>query len=545
VSHVTIINADVLAALASMPDESHHMVMTSPPYWGLRDYSIEPSVWGGHPDCRHRWGRVGKRHRGGPQGQKGERADRDNTAKNATGDVKTGQFCSYCGGWRGCLGMEPTIALYVEHMVMIFREVRRVLRRDGTCWLNVGDTYAGSGRGGNPTRASSTLLGGHASQEASIVKRLRKDDMVKLKDMALIPERLIVALQDDGWYVRRDIIWHKEAAMPESCRDRPTTAHEYLWLLSKRPKYFYDQWAIAEPTSPDTHARMGRAHNSYQAPGQDEQGGVAGFRENTNNGLTPKIPAGWDTGPGDHKGKRGRYTPKQNESFQAATSPHVLAMRNARSVWTINPEPFGLEMCGECHRIYDSPEFRKLDRVQLERGWSRVCRCGAQHWVSHFATFPTALVERCIRAGTSEKGVCPSCFAPWVRVVKKGMTLEAWQRSCGADASGGYSGQAVKEYAGTGAENPSEVKARILAGMRERVTVGWRQSCACVAHEPVKNASVLDIFGGSGTVGVVADRMDRNATLIEVNPNYVAMARYRVRKETPLLAHVDVVEMEG
>lgn len=375
-----------------------------------------------------------------------------------------------------------------------------------------------------------------------MIGRSRRDASVKPKDMCLVPERLITALQDDGWWVRRDIIWHKECCMPEACTDRPTTAHEYVWLLSKRAKYFYDWLAIAEPTSPDTHARMGRAHDSYQAPGQDEQRGAAGFRENTNNGVGPKavIPSGWDNGPGGHSGKRGRYTTRQNASFQAATAGHVLAVRNSRSVWTINPEPFGLEMCVSCHRIYDTPEYRRLLKSKMKRGWVRRCRCGSRKWISHFATFPTALVERCIRAGTSAKGVCPSCFSPWARIVEKGVALDEWKRSCGADVDGYYRGQATKDYGRAGVQDASAVKARILEGMRARVTVGWKPTCKCAPHEPVLLANVLDIFGGSATTALVASRLQRNTTLIEVNQYYVEMGRWRIHRDAPLLADIEI-----
>jgi len=563
VSRVLILNMDVMAGLAGMPEESYHMIVTSVPYWGLRDYDIPPSVWGAdsYHGCDHQWGRAGKRHRGGPQGKTGDRADRDNTPKNATGDVRTGAFCRNCGAWRGCLGMEPTIQLYVEHIVAVFRELRRVLRRDGTCWLNIGDSYYGTPNG-NHGYGTSGLTNSGQYQERKPLPRIGRSrnkgnqaaDVpaaphrspspgLKPKDMCLVPSRVIIALQDNGWFVRRDIIWQKEAGMPESATDRPTTAHEYVWLLSKRARYFYDWLAIAEPTSPDTHARMGRAHNTYQAPGQDEQRGVAGFRENTNNGVGPKsrIPSGWDTSDGHHHGKRGRYSPRQNPSFQAATNRDVLAVRNSRSVWTINPEPFGLEMCQRCRVIYETPEYRKLPKVDLpDGGHTRRCRCRSLKWISHFATFPTKLAERCIRAGTSEKGVCPSCFAPWARIVQKGLTLDAWKKSCGADLAGEYHGASTKGHDAAGVQDASAVKARILSGMRERVTVGWRQTCNCAPHEPVLNVTVLDPFGGSGRTAVVADQLQRHATLIEINGYYCEMARWLIGRDAPLLADVEI-----
>jgi len=492
VNRTTIIHADVMQGLRLLPDEAVHMVMTSPPYWGQRDYQIAPSVWGGDPAHNHTglWRQAGTRHRGGPSGKSHARAGRDNKQRDAVGDIRLGEFCA-CGAWRGQLGLEPTIGLYVEHVVDVFREVRRVLRKDGTFWLNVGDTYSTSGRGGNPTRTSSTLQGGHGSQEASMIGRIthRIGESVKNKELCLIPEKLIVALQEDGWWVRRDIIWAKDTCMPESARDRPTTAHEYLWLLTKHPKYYYDALAIAEPSSPDTHARMKRAHAAYQAPGQDPQRGAAGPRANTNR-VNPKvrIPSGWDVGDGHHHGKRGRYKVKQNESFHTATND-LTPLRNKRSVWKINPEPFA---------------------------------------EAHFATFPTKLVEPCILAGTSEKGVC-RCGAPYVRLVRKTYLPDRACRTRSDERDNGFGHQDARGLA--------------RSATVEEQTLGWRPSCKCdVRGWALLSARVLDPFGGAGTVGLVANRLQRDAILIEIKPEYVEMARKRITADAPLLSDVQILK---
>jgi DNA modification methylase len=481
-------------------------------------------VWCGDPKHEHQehfWLPAGTRHRGGPAGKSHQRTGRDNTQRDAVGDIRLGEYCR-CGAWRGQLGLEPTIDLYVQHVVEVFREVRRVLRKDGTFWLNIGDTY-NSNTGQQNLRQSIASTRGGALKVGTPEYRLRRPNAgnVKGKELCLIPEKLIVALQEDGWWVRRDIIWAKDTCMPESCRDRPTTAHEYLYLLTKRPKYFYDALAIAEPSSPDTHARMKRAHAAYQAPGQDEQRGAAGPRPNTNNGVNRKVrfPAGWDGGEGKHQSKRGRHTPKQNASMSVAISPDLVPLRNKRSVWVVNPEPFA---------------------------------------EAHFATFPTKLVEPCILAGTSHKGVCPACFAPHVRLVKvkyhTNRERGEWVKRA-RDARGMDRSEAMFEYG---------------SAVREEQTLGWRPTCECfgklvkrktwqrvagkrrrvttITYKPKgmqprpKAPIVLDPFGGAGTVALVANRLQRDAVLIEIKPEYIEMAQRRISDDAPLLADVQILK---
>lgn len=197
-----IINSDVLEALKTLPDECVQTVVTSPPYFGLRDYNAE-----------------------------------------------------------GQIGLEATPKLYVEKMVEVFREVRRVLRNDGTLWLNLGDSYAGSnGNGYKQSIASTNASNGGGVNEDMRRKNKRRDEGLKPKDLIGIPWRVAFALQEDGWYLRQDIIWHKPNPMPESVKDRCTKAHEYIFLLSKSQKYHFDSEAIAEDSiyySKDKRAGLG------------------------------------------------------------------------------------------------------------------------------------------------------------------------------------------------------------------------------------------------------------------------------------------------
>jgi DNA modification methylase len=229
-----LICGDAPDVLATLPAGTAHACVTSPPYWGLRDYGVPPRVWDGAPDCRHRW----------------EPAHR-------------GEFCGRCGAWRGCLGLEPTPDLFVEHLVAVLREARRVLRDDGTLWLNLGDSFAASRTYQVPAnigRDSGTSVGS------------RVPPNLKPKDLIGIPWRVALALQEDGWWLRSDIVWEKPNAMPESVNDRPTRSHEFIFLLSKSRRYFYDAEAVREPD------KGGRAGNGYVRPQRLSYGGESAPR---------------------------------------------------------------------------------------------------------------------------------------------------------------------------------------------------------------------------------------------------------------------------
>jgi DNA modification methylase len=332
---------DCRELLARLPDDSIDCVVTSPPYWALRDYGLAPLIWGGEPVCSHRWGDGIRLHRGGPHGDgmmlKGGRAVVD--AQAAVKDIDAGAQCEACGAWRGHLGLEPTPQLFVEHLVGIFCDVLRVLKPEGTLWLNLGDSYAtragavGECPGGGKQGESWRLRGLITPPNRMPIGGL------KPKDMVGIPWRVAFALQAAGWYLRADVIWAKPNPMPESVSDRPTKAHEYLFLLTKSPAYHYDADAIKEPASDTSHPR--------------------------GSGVNPK--AGKNEGTGDRRkdGFNGRWRVKQNASFSAALRGTVET-RNKRSVWTIPTEP--------------TPD-------------------------AHFATFPRKLVEPCILAGCPLGGV--------------------------------------------------------------------------------------------------------------------------------------------
>lgn len=497
---LTILHGDVLAMLATLEDESIHCVVTSPPYWGLRDYKIPPSIWGGRADCEHEWGDASRARRMPPRpdhsgskmlGIRGEQA-----GANAFGlGVERGNFCQHCDAWRGCHGLEPTLELYVAHEVMIFREVRRVLRHDGTLWLNLGDSYASAGGhsdkacnerrgeigigtrpehehrafrararskdGGDcdPKRSNGSTEGQHYRHCA--------DASLKPKDLCGVPWRVALALQAEGWYLRCDIIWHKPNPMPESTTDRPTKAHEYIFLLTKSERYFYDAEAIKEPTTGNAHARGDGVNPKAKLPGENSRVHVT----RAANGAPPKA--------------------RQNESFSAAVVG-LVDSRNKRSVWTVPTSPYS----------------------------------GA-----HFATFPPDLIKPCILAGTSAKGCCPQCGAPWERITKP---TEEYAKHLGKS----YHSHDADLQAGL-----SQAKREGFKSVNAQyITTGWEQGCQCVSAimgqtlEPIA-CTVLDPFGGSGTTAEVSLELHRKAILIEIGEHHLPLIHQRTAHGPGLALH--------
>jgi len=248
---VRILQGDCRDVLRTLPDESVHCCITSPPYFGLRNYGIPGQVWGGDPYCQHEWGdTLPGFHPGQVEQTKWKTA---NAAGNA-GNTSSGQFCGKCGAWLGCLGLEPTPEMYVSHLVEIFREVKRTLRKDGTFWLNLGDSYwTAKGTPGGEHKWREGLNGDDKSPARRFGKRPQdgpapEGSGLKPKDLIGIPWMVAFALRADGWWLRQDICWSKGNAMPESVTDRCTKSHEFIFLLTKSARYYFDNEAIKEPS---------------------------------------------------------------------------------------------------------------------------------------------------------------------------------------------------------------------------------------------------------------------------------------------------------
>jgi DNA modification methylase len=300
-----ILQGHVLEVLRTLPLESVHCVVTSPPYWGLRTYGTEPQVWGGSPQCVHSW-ETAVIPSGNGQTTHPMVAQTLN-GPSATRSPRTSTTCRDCGAWQGELGLEPTPELYVDHLADVFDEVRRTLRSDGTLWLNMGDTYCThpSGLSGEKRWKASTLeirdrTG--AEQAGSIDKRTPN---LKEKDLIGIPWKVAFELQRRGWWLRSDCIWAKRNPMPEPVRDRPTRSHEYVFLLAKSRRYFYDAEAVREP-----------------------------LRESSLRRLRHHLPNPVDNPAYQSKHPRGDF---RRFPMLANTDP---AGRSLRSVWQIATQPY-------------------------------------------------------------------------------------------------------------------------------------------------------------------------------------------------------------
>lgn len=399
--------ADCRAWLATLPDGCVHCAITSPPYYGLRDYGVA-----------------------------------------------------------GQLGLEKTPAEYVEGMVGVFREVRRVLHPSGLLWLNLGDSYAGGG-GGNYTRGTRNNSG------QNITNVRNRDDWLeaagaKPKDLLGIPWRVAFGLQSDGWYLRQWMPWVKRSPMPESATDRPGTACEVVFLLAKSDRYFFDMEAVKRGavmtpqrrTSPKSVQRKGGT------PGQPPHNGSLHLRD---------------------------------EPEQESDS------RNFRSadLWF---DSVGMLLAGE---DADDLELLGLD----------VTSTPYKH--AHFATFPPKLVRPLVLAGTSERGVCPDCGAPWKRMVKK--ERQPTRPGCGTKCTV----EAMADHGPGGMANRDPER-----HCTATKTVGWEPGCSC-GNPDVVPSVVLDPFAGSGVTLAVAVDLGRRAVGCELNPQYVKFVNRRLSVVTP------------
>ena len=278
-----IFNGNSLDVLKTLPDESVDCCVTSPPYYALRDYGTGKWV-GGDPNCPHY--RTSKASESTATGHK---AMMDNGS--AVGDAIYKSVCPLCGAVRidEQIGLEETPEEYIQKLVDVFHEVKRILKKDGTLWVNIGDSYWGScSRGFNFTdkwtEKSEVQKSSKGTYDLSNVPRLlgAENGKYKNKDMIGIPWMLAFSLRADGWYLRQDIIWHKLSPMPESVKDRCTKSHEYIFLLSKSKNYYFDSDAIAEDaiTEPTVRDKNAEGYQADYANGNRFSPGARVYGEN-------------------------------------------------------------------------------------------------------------------------------------------------------------------------------------------------------------------------------------------------------------------------
>lgn len=277
----TVLIGDVRERLRDIPDESVHCVVTSPPYFGLRNYGT--GRWlGGNPKCTHegsdRYYTTQSAAVATGSAEAFSKPGEANAARLKAARWREGGACVHCGAhWVDRqIGLEKTPDEYIAELVAVFREIRRVLRADGTAWLNLGDSYAGSGKGGNPGHSDHIK---QKSNEGSLTVRARKQGTPGLasKQRLMIPARVSLALQADDWFLRDEIIWHKPNPMPVSVADRTTPAHEMLYLLTKSARYHFDMEAVKEPIAESSRKRYSQPTVGDQKGGAKQDAYESGF----------------------------------------------------------------------------------------------------------------------------------------------------------------------------------------------------------------------------------------------------------------------------
>jgi len=505
-SHVKLLCGDATTMLGTLPTGSVHCVVTSPPYWSLRDYHVD-----------------------------------------------------------GQIGLEPTIELYVGRIVQVFQAVRRILRDDGLCFVNLGDSYAGSGNGSNDHRAAGASLSKgdekYQGQKTGIVAGL------KPLDLCNIPHRVAQALQADGWYWRDAWHWVKRSPMPESLSGTRWERHRVKVAASARGSGYHAEAFEDEPQG----ARDGREFANHAGEWQPCPGcaactyqdqpqrngyvlrrgswrytsaveyvfmfckapGYTAFQGQVRQDLAESTLHDKRNGTGRHTQGEVHGTKYTNDESDGAAQPswyrakafvNPESGRNPRNYGFLSSEPMDVQRCAGCGRVYLGPELKRLPKTEVEieddDGGTTVkvvrrCKdCGSWEWTSHFAAFPQDLVEPFIRVATSDRGVCSTCGSQWVPVVEKSPAYQAivdsahnteWYSNKDRDIKNGKTNSAMPEI---------------------KVLDYW-PTCSCAAGASAP-CVVLDPFCGTGTTMLAARKLGRRSIGIDLSGPYLDIAVRRL-----------------
>lgn len=501
---------DVRKVLRRLPSSSVHCVVTSPPYWGLRDYGT--GTWeGGREDCDH-----SPERRGEPTATPVS----DKQKSNSGSGTISSKHCP-CGARRVDLqiGSEPSPdcetkgqaqcgRCFVCTMVEVFREVRRVLRDDGTLWLNLGDSYNTRAKGPGSSQFGVPPKEGDRDHAIRQRKGFTQVEGLSNGNLVGVPWRVALALQADGWILRSDVIWHKPAPMPESVRNRCTKAHEYVFQFAKKMGYYFDQEAIKE--GDQLTVRKG-TKGGHKLTKMDGYKGIAG----------------------------GTLKRDSEEAYGFARDIEVIGA-NKRTVWSIDDDTaLRLWLAENAPDGVRDVVIETMERFLDEAGykgdvWS-VTHSGYKG--AHFAVFPAKLVEPCILATTSAEGCCSVCSAPLKRIVEG-------ERKATRPGDGSKSIDPTQRYKKLNEENPNvthgfgspnakifrnsmQLKSAKEIGNRdpqrhvtETKTLGWGPTCECYCGV-VGPCTVLDPFAGSGTTVEVSINLKRRGIGIELSEKYM------------------------
>ncbi len=485
--------------LRELPAESVQCVITSPPYWGLRRYEGEQSaVWGGDPDCEHEW--ESRRYYVEQSVSTSSReafteAGEENIERLKAARWREDSTCTKCGAWYGAFGLEPTPERYVANTVEILREIRRVLRPDGVIWWNLGDSYAGSGQGWQHKDGGSIqrkwLESYGTGRPPGYISSVTPSGL-KPKDLTLVPARVALAAQADGFWVRAMVIWEKVNCMPESVKDRPTESHEYILLLSRSERYFYDADAVREPHQAASLQRV-----------QQKWADSTKYDEDS----APEHQHSW---------QRGQRDMGQN------CHP---AGRNLRSVWRFATIPYM-----GAHFAVFPPELPR--RCILAGSPPKVCaECGAP-WERltkrEAVPYPSGSHGNYIRKGHPPGGQERDDSTTLGKIEYYRMATIGWQPTCQCHGQAEIVEVECLECNGRGFIGGEPCSACDESGMTTKRV--WSDSI--LQAWPTRPPIVLDPFAGSGTTLKVAEDLGRWWVGIDICEGYLPQIRERTAQRS-------------
>ena len=535
---------DVLKALKQIPDESVDMQICSPPYWGLRDYGEgTQSTWDGDKNCEHEFEEYEQKQHSG-RGEQDQGYMQYIKGKDVPDKIVTLGSCSKCGAWKGQLGLEPDFNLFIKHLCDIFDEVKRVLKKDGTCWVNLGDTYYTKSGSGfvNDNLNPKTEEEVSSTTGINVANEIRGRGLLPSKCLTCVPERFVLEMINRGWILRNKIIWHKPNHMPTSVKDRFANSWEYLFMFSNSKKYYFDLDAIREPHKGISIKRLfSEDHLDKRkidttgmlsmSPKSQIKSNIKRKQEYLDGEMKGKNPddvieaKNWRQGMARDETEmievrpnlptQKEFVDSLRETFSVDKLVEKGLKRTTVEHW-FRYDDYGFSYPSKEEWIkVDTTLFPELLQIELKPNtvinnlsgknpsdfWNITTRGYKE---SHFAVFPEALVKRPIK--TTPQWICNKCGKARERIVEReGLSSSELMKN--KDKSAWKSEQGQKQ----------NMRAPREAFERRLINKGWT-NCNC--NTGFHSAVIMDIFAGSGTTLKVARDLKRDSIGIEIKKEY-------------------------
>lgn len=539
-----ILQGHVLDLMWDLPADSIDMIITSPPYWGLRDYKSTPVTWWGEnngisdDECDHTWEseyqKLIQLQAGNDDFKRPWREDA------STDEARAFKTCTDCGAWQGQLGLELRFEDYIDHLMALITSCKRVLKPYGSFWLNLGDTYYGGGQA-QGHKENTKNVGANTAGRSYVSRPVARGDLnnIKKKSLVGIPDRVKIAMIDDGWVCRNDIQWRKPNPIPSSVKDRFTVDNErlFFFIKSDEPLFWINEMNYKIVSTEPLGVKGKHNEDWIEVPHKQCKGigkrkikdkwkvckrckATGKIKESLWSGHDYYFEqqfeeasevARWGSEIFDtHKSQKWQGNrPVGLTYYSKQEGEKTVRMKNRRSTWNIPDEDW----------VEDAIATILHELLKNKRATWDIQP--ASFAGSHFAVFPEKLIEIPIHGG-SPKEVCMKCGIPKFPIIKTkkiGKTEE-------------YTGQAKKDYNSAKAQNPSDTKRRILESMTKVIDVIKYSDCGCGAG--FSRGIVLDPFFGRGTTGKVAHRLGRDFIGMELNEEYIEIAKKFINKRKRL-----------